>query len=123
MTGALVDVLSASADEVSGASGMRGTQRRRRAPGCVDERLAFASCAQRSGGGGGSRGDGREGGSFSDSVVNSALRYRAQAPLVDQLLREIGVDAGDVGKVARGLLDRTPTALPPTPSPKIPAEE
>ena len=39
-------------------------------------------------------------------MVNSALRFRAQAPLVDQLLREIGVDAGDVGKVARGLLDR-----------------
>jgi hypothetical protein len=25
---------------------------------------------------------------------------------VDQLLREIGVDSGDVGKIARGLLDR-----------------
>jgi hypothetical protein len=34
------------------------------------------------------------------------VRFRAQAPLVDQLLREIGVDAGDVGKVVRGLLDR-----------------
>jgi uncharacterized membrane protein YqiK len=59
------------------------------------------------GGGGGGRSDAREGGSFADSVVNSALRFRAQAPLVDQLLREIGVDAGDVGKVARGLLDRS----------------
>jgi uncharacterized membrane protein YqiK len=58
------------------------------------------------GGGGGGRGGGVEGGSFADSVVNSALRYRAQAPLVDQLLREIGVDSGDVGKIARGLLDR-----------------
>ena len=75
------------------------------------------------GGGGGSRGDGREGGSFSDSVVNSALRYRAQAPLVDQLLREIGVDAGDVGKVARGLLDRSATARPTTQLPNGPAEE
>jgi uncharacterized membrane protein YqiK len=75
------------------------------------------------GGGGGSRGDGREGGNFSDSVVNSALRYRAQAPLVDQLLREIGVDAGDVGKVARGLLDRSSTALPTTQLPNGPAEE
>jgi uncharacterized membrane protein YqiK len=75
------------------------------------------------GGGGGGRGDGREGGSFSDSVVNSALRYRAQAPLVDQLLREIGVDAGDVGKVARGLLDRSATALPTTQLPNGPAEE
>src|SRR5215470_12858071 len=59
--------------------------------------------------GGGGRGNGGSfdgGGSFADSVVNSALRYRAQAPLVDQLLREIGVDAGDVGKIARGLLER-----------------
>jgi uncharacterized membrane protein YqiK len=63
------------------------------------------------GGGGGGRGDGREGnGGFADSVVNSALRFRAQAPLVDQLLREIGVDSGDVGKAARGLLDRGQSA-------------
>ena len=75
------------------------------------------------GGGGGGRGDGREGGNFSDSVVNSALRYRAQAPLVDQLLREIGVDAGDVGKVARGLLDRSAAALPTTQLPNGPPEE
>ncbi len=58
-----------------------------------------------SGGGGGHGFDGANA-SFSDNVVNSALRFRAQAPLVDQLLREIGVDGGDVGKVARGLLDR-----------------
>jgi uncharacterized membrane protein YqiK len=66
------------------------------------------------GGGGGGRGDGRgDGGSFADNVVNSALRFRAQAPLVDQLLREIGIDSGDVGKVARGLLDRSQSpALP-----------
>ena len=75
------------------------------------------------GGGGGGRGDGREGAGLADSVVNSALRFRAQAPLVDQLLREIGVDAGDVGKAARGLLDRSQTALPTTPSPNGPTEE
>src|SRR5882724_5418850 len=75
------------------------------------------------GGGGGGRGDGREGAGLADSVVNSALRFRAQAPLVDQLLREIGVDAGDVGKAARGLLERSPSALPSSPSPKGPAEE
>jgi uncharacterized membrane protein YqiK len=73
------------------------------------------------GGGGGHGGpgyDGNGGGSFADSVVNSALRYRAQAPLVDQLLREIGVDGGDVGKVARSLLERNPSpALPGEPPP------
>jgi uncharacterized membrane protein YqiK len=63
-------------------------------------------------GGGGSRSEGFEGGgSFADNVVNSALRYRAQAPLVDQLLREIGVEGGDVGKLARGLLDRQTASL------------
>jgi uncharacterized membrane protein YqiK len=60
------------------------------------------------GGGGGYRGDHEGSGGFADSVVNSALRYRAQAPLVDQLLREIGVEGGDVGKLARGLLERGP---------------
>ena len=66
------------------------------------------------GGGGGGRGDGRESGaSFADSVVNSALRFRAQAPLVDQLLREIGIDAGDVGKAARGLLEKSQSAALP----------
>jgi len=65
------------------------------------------------GGGGGGRGEVRDGGSFADNVVNSALRFRAQAPLVDQLLREIGVDSGDVGKVARSLLDRGGSAVLP----------
>ena len=66
------------------------------------------------GGGGRRPGDGpRGGGSFADNVVNSALRFRAQAPLVDQLLREIGIDSGDVGKVARGLLDRGASAALP----------
>ena len=60
------------------------------------------------GGGGGRRGDGFEGGgtNIADNLVNSALRYRAQAPLVDQLLREIGIEGGDVGKLARGMLER-----------------
>src|SRR3954465_160997 len=33
--------------------------------------------------------NGHAGGGFADGVVNSALRFRAQAPLVDHLLREI----------------------------------
>jgi uncharacterized membrane protein YqiK len=65
------------------------------------------------GGGGGGRSEGFDaGGSFADNVVNSALRYRAQAPLVDQLLREIGIDSGDVGKLARGLLERQAGGAP-----------
>ncbi len=34
------------------------------------------------------------GGSLSEKVVNSALRYRAQAPFVDALLQEIGMQPG-----------------------------
>ena len=43
------------------------------------------------------------GAGFADSVVNSALRFRAQAPIVDQLLREIGLDAGDINRLAHGV--------------------
>jgi uncharacterized membrane protein YqiK len=52
------------------------------------------------GGGGGGEGNGA---GFADSVVNSALRFRAQAPLVDQLLREIGVQGGDLGQIAQSI--------------------
>ncbi|MCC5859145.1 MAG: flotillin family protein [Ectothiorhodospiraceae bacterium] len=44
------------------------------------------------GGGGGS--DNASGGNLADNVVNSALRYRAQAPLLDSLLREVGLQEG-----------------------------
>ena len=52
------------------------------------------------GGGGGSGGrvdSGDVGGGLADSVVNSALLFRRQAPRIDQLLLEIGVQGGDVG--------------------------
>ncbi|GMV56948.1 MAG: hypothetical protein AMXMBFR72_00690 [Betaproteobacteria bacterium] len=52
-------------------------------------------------GGGTAAADGGAG--FADSVVNSALRFRAQAPLVDQLLREIGVGGGELGQIAQSL--------------------
>jgi uncharacterized membrane protein YqiK len=55
-------------------------------------------------GGGQGQGNG-SGGNIADSVVNSALRFRAQAPLVDQLLREIGVQGGDLGSAANALLE------------------
>ncbi|MGE0716481.1 MAG: flotillin family protein [Alphaproteobacteria bacterium] len=66
------------------------------------------------GGGGGRNGVAEGGGSFSDNLVNSALRYRAQGPLVDQLLREIGIEGGDSGSLARDMLRRGPgtAALP-----------
>jgi len=44
------------------------------------------------GGGGGSR-------SPTDEVIESALRYRAQAPLIDELMKEIGVENPNVAKM------------------------
>jgi len=64
------------------------------------------------GGGSNGGGDGSHGGSFSDGLVNSALRYRAQAPLVDQLLREIGIEGGDIQRLVGGVSGGQ-AALPP----------
>jgi hypothetical protein len=63
------------------------------------------------GGGNGHNGGGDGGANFSDSVVNSALRFRAQAPIVDQLLREIGLQSGDIQQLVSGVAGN-PAALP-----------
>ena len=63
-----------------------------------------------SSGGGGDHLNG--GGNFADGVVNSALRFRAQAPLVDQLLREIGIEGGDIQRLV-GAASGAQVALPP----------
>ena len=68
-------------------------------------------------GGGGGNGDGSNGG-FADSVVNSALRFRAQAPIVDQLLREIGLESGDIQRLAGGASGATAALPPATPQNK-----
>jgi uncharacterized membrane protein YqiK len=66
------------------------------------------------GGGGGGHVNGADhggGAHFADSVVNSALRFRAQAPLVDQLLREIGIEGGDIQRMVGAASGAA--ALPP----------
>ena len=35
-------------------------------------------------------------GNLADQVVNGALRYRSQAPLIDSLLADIGLSGGDI---------------------------
>jgi len=63
--------------------------------------------------GGGGNGVAHEGGSFADQVVNSALRFRAQAPLVDEMLKEIGLDPGKAGQLGAGFLGKgKPPAKP-----------
>ncbi len=51
-------------------------------------------------------GDSPNGTSLPDQVVNSALRYRAQAPLLDSLLNEIGVKAGDINGLTAVVKDQ-----------------
>jgi uncharacterized membrane protein YqiK len=63
--------------------------------------------------GGGGHANGESNGTgFADGIVNSALRFRAQAPIVDQLLREIGLEGGDINRLAGGAMGG-PAALPP----------
>jgi len=42
-------------------------------------------------------------GNLADQVVNSALRYRSQAPLVDTLLKEVGLNGGDIAGMTQAL--------------------
>lgn len=42
--------------------------------------------------------------SLADQMVNSALRYRSQAPLVDSLLKEIGIEGGDINGLTNSLI-------------------
>lgn len=44
--------------------------------------------------------------SLADQMVNSALRYRSQAPLVDGLLKELGLNGGNINGLTQGL-DKT----------------
>ncbi|AOA57720.1 flotillin family protein [Acinetobacter larvae] len=50
---------------------------------------------------------------LSDQVVNSALRYRSQAPLIDSLMNELGIKGGDINGMTQSLHNTT------TPAPKI----
>ncbi|MGB0748240.1 MAG: flotillin family protein [Magnetospiraceae bacterium] len=59
------------------------------------------------GGAGGGDGPGN-GAGLSDQVVASALRYRAQAPLVDALMKEIGMDGSSLAGLAAALSSDAP---------------
>lgn len=51
------------------------------------------------------------GGNLADQIVNSALRYRGQAPLLDAILKEIGIFGGDIHGLTTPL--KTDTEEPP----------
>ena len=40
-----------------------------------------------------------------DEVIDSALRYRVQAPMIDSLMKEIGIEGGSMGRMTEVLRD------------------
>jgi uncharacterized membrane protein YqiK len=40
-----------------------------------------------------------------DEVIDSALRYRVQAPMIDSLMKEVGIDGGSIGRMTDVLRD------------------
>ena len=55
---------------------------------------------------------GAGGGNLADQMVASALRYRGQAPLIDALLKEIGVDGGSLAGLTAPLTPSGTASLP-----------
>jgi len=53
--------------------------------------------------GSGGLGGGGSGRNPTDEVIDSALRYRVQAPLIDSVLAEIGIEGGSLSKM-QGLI-------------------
>ena len=53
--------------------------------------------------------DGVNGGSsgrnVTDEVIDSALRYRVQAPMIDNLMKEMGIEGGSLGRMTEVLRD------------------
>lgn len=66
-----------------------------------------------SGSGSGDAGSGYPGG-LSDQIVNSALQYRAHAPLLDSILKEVGIDNSNLAGMTKTLQFSTETKSPPT---------
>jgi uncharacterized membrane protein YqiK len=76
---------------------------------------------------GSGNGDG-SGGGIADQAVSAALRYRSQAPLIDALMKELGLSGGDLAGLAapaslaaptvEGDGASAPSSAPATPAPK-----
>lgn len=50
-------------------------------------------------------GNGGNGKNVTDEVIDSALRYRVQAPMIDSLMKEIGIEGGSMGRMTDVLRD------------------
>jgi len=85
------------------------------------------------GGGGNGHSSVGDGGSLADQMVNSALRYRSQAPLVDAVMKELGLNHGDLNNLSSDIVQSVvggtngspsaPKPAPPASRPKPVARE
>ncbi len=76
--------------------------------------------------GGAVEGQSNQGASLPDQVVNSALRYRTQAPLLDSLLQEIGIKGADLQsftQAAAGVSPNLATAVATATAPDADVEK
>jgi uncharacterized membrane protein YqiK len=53
----------------------------------------------------GSNGAGAGHRNVTDEVIDSALRYRVQAPMIDSLMKEIGIEGAGLGRLTEVLRD------------------
>ena len=58
--------------------------------------------------------NGTGGTNLAEQMVNSALRYRSQAPLLDSLLNELGLSGGHIQGLTASLYDASPGTRPTT---------
>ncbi|HEY1746453.1 MAG TPA: flotillin domain-containing protein [Xanthobacteraceae bacterium] len=68
-------------------------------------------------------GGGAGGRNVTDEVIDSALRYRVQAPVIDSLMREIGIEGGSLGRMTEVLRDAKDIASLTRGSKKAPGEK
>lgn len=77
------------------------------------------------GGDGGSVSAGEGDGNLASSAVSAALRYRAQAPVLDGLMKELGFDGGSLDALVKGAAEASqamkPSEAPPPRTPAGPA--
>ena len=72
-----------------------------------------------SGGASGSAGGGSGDGNLADAAVAAALRYRAQAPMLDGLMKELGFDGGSLDGLTRAAIaDPAAAEVPIVATPK-----
>ncbi|MEZ5816206.1 MAG: flotillin family protein [Hyphomicrobiaceae bacterium] len=61
----------------------------------------------------------RGGGNLAEQAIEAALRYRTQAPILDNLMREVGLNAGSLAGLAGDLLDGTGKDSVGVPAPTV----